>query len=167
MNRQSMQSFVAQCAISVMLVAGSAKGDDSVAVSDQTLPRQYTFSWMFAESDSMKPRGGTTSGPEVQLDTRTSEAFAGLQAADLGDRERDRRAILAMAGDYRTSAIRAGISLSAISSSLRPQLPGYAGTLSTNQNESGPADVGLEPHRPIPACIGRRQIFAGRGLRVR
>lgn len=103
MNRQSMQSLVAQCAISVMLVAGSAKGDDSVAVSDQTPPRQYTFSWMFAESDSMKPRGGTTSGPEVQLDTRTSEAFAGLQAADLGDRERDRRAILAMAGDYRTS----------------------------------------------------------------
>ena len=103
MNRQSMQSLVAQCAISVMLVAGSAKGDDSVAVSDQTLPRQYTFSWMFAESDSMKPRGGTTSGPEVQLDTRTSEAFAGLQAAGLDDRERDRRAILAMAGDYRTS----------------------------------------------------------------
>ncbi|CAI8333870.1 MAG: Uncharacterised protein [Halieaceae bacterium] len=103
MNRQSMQSLVAQCAISVMLVAGSAKGDDSVAVSDQTPPRQYTFSWMFAESDSMKPRGGTTSGPEVQLDTRTSEAFAGLQAAGLDDRERDRRAILAMAGDYRTS----------------------------------------------------------------
>ena len=103
MNRQSMQSLVAQCAISVMLVAGSAKGDDSVAVSDQTPPRQYTFSWMFAESDSMKPRGGTTSGPDVQLDTRTSEAFAGLQAAGLDDRERDRRAILAMAGDYRTS----------------------------------------------------------------
>ena len=103
MNRQSMQSLVAQCAISVMLVAGSAKGYDSVAVSDQTPPRQYTFSWMFAESDSMKPRGGTTSGPEVQLDTRTSEAFAGLQAAGLDDRERDRRAILAMAGDYRTS----------------------------------------------------------------
>jgi len=103
MNRQSMQSLVAQCAISVMLVAASAKGYDSVAVSDQTPPRQYTFSWMFAESDSMKPRGGTTSGPEVQLDTRTSEAFAGLQAAGLDDRERDRRAILAMAGDYRTS----------------------------------------------------------------
>jgi len=103
MNRQSMQSLVAQCAISVMLGACSAKGYDSVAVSDQTPPRQYTFSWMFAESDSMKPRGGTTSGPEVQLDTRTSEAFAGLQAAGLDDRERDRRAILAMAGDYRTS----------------------------------------------------------------
>jgi hypothetical protein len=31
-----MQNLVAQCAISVMLVAGSAKGYDSVAVSDQT-----------------------------------------------------------------------------------------------------------------------------------
>ena len=51
----------------------------------------------------MKPRGGTTSGPEVQLDRRTSEAFSNLQAPNLGVKERDRRAILAMAGDYRTS----------------------------------------------------------------
>jgi hypothetical protein len=103
MNRLSMQCFVAQCAITLMLVASSAKGYDGIAGSDQTPPRQYTFSWMFTEAGTMKPRGGTTSGPEVQLDTRTSEAFAGLQAADLHDRERDRRAILAMAGDYRTS----------------------------------------------------------------
>ena len=103
MNRRSMQCFVAQCAITLMLVASSAKGYDGIAGSDQTPPRQYTFSWMFTEAGTMKPRGGTTSGPEVQLDTRTSEAFAGLQAADLDDRERDRRAILAMAGDYRTS----------------------------------------------------------------
>ena len=103
MNRQSMQSLVAQCAISLMLVAIAAQGYDGLADSEQTPPRQYTFSWMFADSDSMKPRGGTTSGPEVQLDTRTSEAFAGLQAAGLDDRERDRHAILAMAGDYRTS----------------------------------------------------------------
>ena len=103
MNRLSMQCFVAQCAITLMLVASSAKGYDGIAGSDQTPPRQYTFSWMFTEAGTMKPRGGATSGPEVQLDTRTSEAFAGLQAADLDDRERDRRAILAMAGDYRTS----------------------------------------------------------------
>ena len=103
MNRLSIQCFIAQCAILLMLVASSARGYDGISGSDQTPPRQYTFSWMFAESDSMKPRGGTTSGPEVQLDTRTSEAFAGLQAAGLDDRERDRRAILAMAGDYRTS----------------------------------------------------------------
>ena len=103
MNRQSMQSLVAQCAISLMLVASSAQGYEGLADSYQTPPRQYTFSWMFADSDSMKPRGGTTTGPEVQLDTRTSEAFASLQSAGLDDRERDRRAILAMAGDYRTS----------------------------------------------------------------
>ena len=103
MNRLSMQCFVAQCAITLMLVASSAKGYDGIAGSDQTPPRQYTFSWMFTEAGTMKPRGGTTSGPEVQLDTRTSEAFTRLQAADLDDRERDRRAILAMAGDYRTS----------------------------------------------------------------
>ena len=103
MNRLSIQCLIAQCAILLMLVASSARGYDGISGSDQTPPRQYTFSWMFAESDSMKPRGGTTSGPEVQLDTRTSEAFAGLQAAGLDDRERDRRAILAMAGDYRTS----------------------------------------------------------------
>jgi hypothetical protein len=58
---------------------------------------------MFTESGTMKPRGGTTSGPEVQLDRRTSEAFANLQAPNLDVKERDRRAILAMAGDYRTS----------------------------------------------------------------
>ena len=103
MNRLSIQCLIAQCAILLMLVASSARGYDGTSGSDQTPPRQYTFSWMFAESDNMKPRGGTTSGPEVQLDTRTSEAFARLQAADLDDRERDRRAILAMAGDYRTS----------------------------------------------------------------
>ena len=103
MNRLSIQCLIAQCAILLILVASSARGYDGISGSDQTPPRQYTFSWMFAESDSMKPRGGTTSGPEVQLDTRTSEAFAGLQAAGLDDRERDRRAILAMAGDYRTS----------------------------------------------------------------
>jgi len=77
--------------------------DQQTPLDEDVAPRQYTFSWMFIESGTMKPRGGTTSGPEVQLDTRTSEAFAGLQAAGLDDRERDRRAILAMAGDYRTS----------------------------------------------------------------
>ena len=94
MNRLSMQCFVAQCAITLMLVASSAKGYDGIAGSDQTPPRQYTFSWMFTEAGTMKPRGGTTSGPEVQLDRRTSEAFTNLQAPNLDVKERDRRAIL-------------------------------------------------------------------------
>jgi len=103
MKKCSMQSLLAYCVMSVTLVAAPAQGRDSAPLGEEMPPRQYTFSWMFADSSSMKPRGGTTSGPEVQLDRATSEAFTGLQAPNLDDKERDRRAILAMAGDYRTS----------------------------------------------------------------
>ena len=104
MNRKhTLKVFAGLIAVSVIQSAALSRADQQAPLDEGVAPRQYTFSWMFAESDSMKPRGGTTSGPEVQLDTRTSKAFAGLQAAGLDDRERDRRAILAMAGDYRTS----------------------------------------------------------------
>ena len=104
MNKQHiLKLFAGLIAVSGILAASLSIADQQTALDEDVAPRQYTFSWMFIESGTMKPRGGTTSGPEVQLDTRTSEAFAGLQAAGLDDRERDRRAILAMAGDYRTS----------------------------------------------------------------
>lgn len=51
----------------------------------------------------MQPRGGTTRGPDVQLLEDTTAAFRRLQEPGLSKRERDRRAILAMAGDYRVS----------------------------------------------------------------
>ena len=104
MNRKhTLKVFAGLIAVSVIQAAALSRADQQTPLDEEVAPRQYTFSWMFTESGTMKPRGGTTSGPEVQLDTRTSEAFAGLQAAGLDDRERDRRAILAMAGDYRTS----------------------------------------------------------------
>ena len=104
MNKQHiMKLFAGLIAVSAIQAASLSIADQQTPLDEDVAPRQYTFSWMFIESGTMKPRGGTTSGPEVQLDTRTSEAFAGLQAAGLDDRERDRRAILAMAGDYRTS----------------------------------------------------------------
>ena len=104
MNKQHiLKLFAGLIAVSGIQAASLSIADQQTALDADVAPRQYTFSWMFIESGTMKPRGGTTSGPEVQLDTRTSEAFAGLQAAGLDDRERDRRAILAMAGDYRTS----------------------------------------------------------------
>jgi len=102
-KRLLLQLLAGLLATGVMQIAASSKADEQAPVSGEITPRQYTFSWMFADSDSMKPRGGTTSGPEVQLDRRTSAAFTGLQAPELDARERDRRAILAMAGDYRTS----------------------------------------------------------------
>jgi hypothetical protein len=66
-------------------------------------PRQFTFSWQFEEGDALRPRGGTTRGAPLTLATEPSEAWRAVQAPGLTKFERDRRAILAMAGGYRTS----------------------------------------------------------------
>src|SRR5437899_1773405 len=63
----------------------------------------YVFAWPFIAPGSMAPRGGTTRGPEVSLATEPSDAWTRLQSPDLRGRERDRAAILALAGDYRVS----------------------------------------------------------------
>jgi hypothetical protein len=69
----------------------------------QNDPRQYTFSWQFAENDALKPRGGTSRGAPLKLATEPSAAWRSVQEPGLSKLERDRRAILAMAGGYRTS----------------------------------------------------------------
>ena len=78
----------------------------SVAVSandspDANAPR-YTFSWPL-DGGGLQPRGGTTKGPAVTLDHSASPAWQRLQEKGLNDLERDRRAILAMAGTYRVT----------------------------------------------------------------
>ena len=104
MNKQHiLKLFAGLIAVSGIQAASLSIADQQTPLDKDVAPRQYTFSWMFTEAGTMKPRGGTTSGPEVQLDRRTSEAFSNLQAPNLDVKERDRRAILAMAGDYRTS----------------------------------------------------------------
>lgn len=65
--------------------------------------RQFTFAWPFAEGDELAPRGGTTRGAPVTLQTEPGEAWRRLQEPGLTAFERDRRAILAMAGEYRAS----------------------------------------------------------------
>jgi hypothetical protein len=91
-----IKSFVACMTLCVL---GAACADESATESTH----QFTFSWPFAESDRLKPRGGTSKGaPLTLLDTATDEWHA-LRAPGLSDFERDRRAILAMAGPYRTS----------------------------------------------------------------
>lgn len=65
--------------------------------------RQYTFAWMFEPEGSMAPRGGTTPGMPVTLVDSPSAEWQALSEPGLSARERDRRAILAMAGGYRTS----------------------------------------------------------------
>jgi hypothetical protein len=69
----------------------------------EPMNRQFTFSWPFIEGSSMGPRGGSTEGPAVTLDLMESDSWQRLREKGISDTERDRRAILAMAGGYRTS----------------------------------------------------------------
>ena len=75
----------------------------SLASHVQAEPRQFTFSWQFGEGDRLAPRGGTTRGAPLKLAPGPSAAWHALQEPGLDKLERDRRAILAMAGGYRTS----------------------------------------------------------------
>ena len=91
-----MRAFGA--ALAVLLVALACG-----ALRAQDEPRQFTFSWQFKEGDALKPRGGTTRGAPLTLATKPSAAWRAVQEPGLSKFERDRRAILAMAGGYRTS----------------------------------------------------------------
>ena len=97
--------FAALAGVAVLAFAIAVGSSNSYAAEEESTaaPRQYTYAWPFSDDDAMKPRGGTTRGPDVQLDERVAPAFTALQAPDLTVKERDRRAILAMLGDYRTS----------------------------------------------------------------
>jgi hypothetical protein len=85
----------------VLIFALSLVGAPIAAAQEQA--RLFTFSWQFTEGDGMRPRGGTTTGPPVELLDAPADAWRALQEEGLGDFERDRRAILAMAGGYRTT----------------------------------------------------------------
>jgi hypothetical protein len=63
-------------------------------------PPRYTFSWPL-DGATPPPRGGTPRGAPVTLERAPSAAWQALQQGGLSAQERDRRAILAMAGTYR------------------------------------------------------------------
>lgn len=66
-------------------------------------PPRYTFTWQLGAPDAPSPRGGTTRGPAITADNEPTKAWSALQEPGLAALERDRRAILAMAGDYRVT----------------------------------------------------------------
>jgi len=65
-------------------------------------PKQFIFAWPLDQA-ALKPRGATTRGVPVTLDPAPGEAWKRLTEPGLAPQERDRRAILAMAGPYRVS----------------------------------------------------------------
>jgi len=75
------------------------------AVQDQPPPveHQFTFSWEFTDSDAMKPRGGVTTGAPVELDKSPNPGWVSVEEPGISKYERDRRAILSMAGTYRVT----------------------------------------------------------------
>lgn len=61
------------------------------------------FGWPFVEWQQMLPRGGTTRGADVTLLEGPKDTWAKLQEQGISKFERDRRAILSLAGNYRVS----------------------------------------------------------------
>jgi hypothetical protein len=96
---KTQQWFVA---IALVAFAMSVQGADSYGSTSSGSAPRYTFSWPL-DGDAVKPRGGTTRGAPVELDRSESPAWRALQERGLSDFERDRRAILAMAGEYRVT----------------------------------------------------------------
>ena len=93
-----------------LLVVLSMMGNSLVAEEDaaslgghNTSNLRYMFSWKFADDSNLAPRGGTTIGAPVKLTAIPTQSWKSLQEDELSKFEKDRRAILAMAGDYRAS----------------------------------------------------------------
>lgn len=86
--------------VSLLLTSAAATAADT---SDCENLRQFTFSWQFIDQCNMQPRGGSSRGAPLTLGPEPHAGWLSLQEKGLSEFERDRRAILAMAGPYRTT----------------------------------------------------------------
>lgn len=93
-----LRSLPALLVVSFLPLFALAKEPDTEAAS----AGQFTFAWPLGEH-ALKPRGASTRGAPVVLDTAPSDSWKRLREPGLSAAERDRRAILAMAGPYRVS----------------------------------------------------------------
>jgi hypothetical protein len=96
--------MVSVAALMCAAFAGAAENSPN-GTSDakaSAAPLRYTFSWPL-DGTNVKPRGGTSKGAPIVLDRDPSAEWQALQAASQSSQERDRRAILAMAGTYRVT----------------------------------------------------------------
>jgi len=76
----------------------------SATIVDKQQPhKQFTFSWQFQDSDQMKPRGGTTSGAAVKLVNSPRVSWKNLTRFKGPKFNKDRLAILSLAGNYRVT----------------------------------------------------------------
>jgi hypothetical protein len=85
-----------------VLLAMAFAGTPGAAEAPAAPASRYTFSWPVGP-DAPAPRGGTTKGPALAIEKDPSADWTRLQEPGLRPFERDRRAILAMAGSYRVT----------------------------------------------------------------
>ena len=85
------------------LNANSEDNSEEVSIEMKPQELRYTFSWNFDSESDLRPRGGTTTGADVTLAASPSESWKALQKPYQSKFEKDRAAILAMAGEYRAS----------------------------------------------------------------
>jgi hypothetical protein len=96
-------TYVLTIASALLLLSSAAEAyETKIADASQAPARQYTFAWKFMDGESMAPRGGTTKGLPIKLAAENGVEWQTLQNAKT-DIEKDRAAILAMAGEFRTS----------------------------------------------------------------
>ena len=96
-----LMSFIATFMVgNVQAYAPDTKNKESEECKQN---RQFTFSWSMLENCDFMPRGGTTRGAKITLDPNEHPGWRSLQEPGLTKYEKDRRAILAMAGPYRVS----------------------------------------------------------------
>jgi hypothetical protein len=98
-NKASLLIALALC----LAGAASIADEPGAPAGREAEVRQYTFAWPFVPGDAMAPRGGMTSGAPVTLLDAPAREWLDLRADNLSPDERDRRAILAMAGPFRTT----------------------------------------------------------------
>ena len=87
-----LASLIALCWVSVSYAA-EKKCDD--------VKSQYVFSWPISQGCDDQPRGGTSKGADVEISKAVHQGWQRIQDPKLSKFERDRTAILAMAGGYK------------------------------------------------------------------
>ena len=103
MNRGALAALACAVGVAAAAVSLAAVAQTPPAATPASAAAlRYTFSWPI-DRPGLQPRGGVTRGAPVTLDRSPSAAWQALQATGLEPAERDRRAILAMAGTYRVS----------------------------------------------------------------
>lgn len=105
MQKSKFDRFVTGVLASLVLLIGFGTQAYETDKNDATPCEvsQFTFSWSLANDCDMKPRGGTSKGATTKLDPNPNPGWLSLQEEGISQFERDRRAILAMAGGYRVS----------------------------------------------------------------